>query len=82
VCVCVCVCVCIVRFLLIGGADTTLQNNTGDTPLINTIRRGDELLAELIIDKSTASLHRCNEKGHNALMIASKNGLTRTVLVY
>lgn len=63
----------IALFLIEQGADTTLQDKEGYTPLHYTAEYGNIIVAKAILEKNTASLHMENKYCERPLYRAVRN---------
>ena len=64
------------QYLLICGADGSLQNNDGDTPFSIAIEEGHERLARLLIEKGESYDNRLGESQVTMLHLACLHGMT------
>ena len=64
------------QYLLICGADGSLQNNNGDTPFSLAIEEGHESLAKLLIERGESYNNTLDEQRVTMLHLACLHGMT------
>jgi len=79
----------VARLLLDAGADASVPNGNGDTPLYLASEGGHEAVARLLLDAGADAsvadgdgrtpLHRASEGGHKAVARLLRNRIRRTI---